>query len=37
VPGLAESWTISKDGLHYNVQAAQGISFHDGTPLTPRR
>ncbi len=33
VPGLAESWTISKDGLHYIFKLRKGISFHDGTPL----
>src|SRR5919197_2850251 len=33
VPGLAESWTVSKDGLHYVFKLRKGISFHDGTPL----
>ena len=31
VPGLAESWTISKDGLKYSFKLRRGIAFHDGT------
>jgi peptide/nickel transport system substrate-binding protein len=31
VPGLAESWEISPDGLSYIFQLKQGVTFHDGT------
>ena len=33
-PALAKSWTISDDGLVYTFTLRDGISFHDGTPLT---
>jgi peptide/nickel transport system substrate-binding protein len=31
VPGLAESWLISPDGLTYRFDLKQNITFHDGT------
>jgi peptide/nickel transport system substrate-binding protein len=33
VPGLAQSWTVSKDGLEYTFKLQPGIKFQDGTPL----
>lgn len=36
VPSVAESVTVSEDGLTYNVTLKQDIYFHDGTQLTAK-
>ncbi|MFV8247334.1 ABC transporter substrate-binding protein [Mycolicibacterium peregrinum] len=33
VPWLADSWTVSPDGLVYTFAIRSGVKFHDGTPL----
>jgi peptide/nickel transport system substrate-binding protein len=33
-PSLAESWTVSKDGLTYEFVLRQGVKFHNGDLLT---
>jgi peptide/nickel transport system substrate-binding protein len=33
-PSLAESWSESEDGLTYEFKLHQGVTFHNGDPLT---
>jgi peptide/nickel transport system substrate-binding protein len=34
IPGIAESWSVSADGLTYVFKIRQGVKFHSGNPLT---
>ena len=36
-PGLALTWTVSRDGLSWTFRLRDGVRFHDGTPLTSRQ
>src|SRR5215831_713903 len=33
-PCLAQSWSMSEDGLSYEFVLREGVSFHDGEPIT---
>jgi peptide/nickel transport system substrate-binding protein len=33
VPGLASAWTISSDGLTWNLTLREDVTFQDGTPF----
>jgi peptide/nickel transport system substrate-binding protein len=35
IPGLAASWTVAPDGLTWRFAIREGVTFHDGSPLTP--
>jgi oligopeptide transport system substrate-binding protein len=34
IPGAAQSWTVSADGLTYTFKLRPGLKWSDGTPLT---
>ncbi len=34
LPGLAESWEIAPDGLSWVFTLREGVTFHDGLPMT---
>ena len=34
IPGLAESWTVSEDGLTFTFKMKSGITFSSGNPVT---
>src|SRR5919197_6018945 len=36
VGDIAESWTVSKDGLTYTFKIRRGVKFHDGAELTSK-
>ena len=35
IPCLATEWTVSEDGKTYRFKIREGVSFHNGNPLTP--
>jgi peptide/nickel transport system substrate-binding protein len=34
LPALAESWEVAPDGLSWVFRLRDGVTFHDGTPMT---
>ena len=37
IPGLAQSWTISPDGLHYEFKLRHGVKFQSNAAFKPTR
>src|SRR5438270_13903226 len=37
IPGLAESWTISPDGLHYTFKLRHGVRFQSNSKFKTSR
>jgi peptide/nickel transport system substrate-binding protein len=35
VPGIASAWNLSDDGLTWTFTIREGVTWHDGTELTP--